>query len=39
MSYCHVLIVIHAACVECASELIFYFLSGRRVKEALQTHG
>lgn len=39
MSYCRVQIVIHAAYVECANELIFYFLPGRRVKEVLQTHG
>lgn len=38
MSYCSVLIVIHAAYVEGASELIFQSLSGSIVRESLQTH-
>jgi len=39
VSWCSVLIVIHAACVEGASELVFYFVSGRIVRKSLKTHG
>lgn len=39
ISCCSVLIVVHAAYVEDASELIFQFLPGRIVKESFQSHG